>query len=335
MLRRLALVFLTIGALTACDRVMEMTRGAAPIDDSGAYVVLELDMAAAARERLTLASEDMAAALRGATPSIRYTGRGVVGDAARIRLIEPAAAERALQALQPLADVLIFSHDGTGLIEARLTPASIGANKDRLLAESVAVLQRRAEGYRLSVERSGDARIIVRSAGAAFPEEARAALTTNAQLTFHLVREVSPEEAAAGRVPPGTMVVQPYPGVGSAIEVVAERPSINGARLETARASTDPYTGEFVLTFTLDREGTRQFCRITTERTNQRFAVLLDNQVLTAPTINEPICGGSGQIAGNFTAQSASDFVTMLSAGGLPAPVTIVAEGVGPLPATP
>ena len=307
-----------------------MTRGAAPIDDSGAYVLLELDTSAATRERLTLASEEMAEALRGATPSIRYTGRGVVGDAARVRLIEPAAGERALQALQPLAGVLVFSHDGTGLIEARLTPASISATNEVLLAESVAVLQRRAAGYRLSVVPSGDARIIVRSASAVFPVEARAALTTNAQLTFHLVREVSPAEAAAGRVPPGTMVVQPYPGVGDAAEVVAGRPSITGARLESAQASTDQYTGEFVLAFNLDREGTRQFCRITTERTNQRFAILLDNQVLTAPTINEPICGGSGQISGNFTAQSVADLATMLRAGGLPAPVTIVAEGVGP-----
>ena len=59
---------------------------------------------------------------------------------------------------------------------------------------------------------------------------------------------------------------------------------------------------------------------------NQRFAILLDNQVLTAPTINEPICGGSGQISGNFTAESASELAVMLRAGALPAPLTVIEQ---------
>ena len=73
--------------------------------------------------------------------------------------------------------------------------------------------------------------------------------------------------------------------------------------------------------FRLDSEGARLFCRITRQHTNDRFAILLDNQVLTAPTINEPICGGSGQISGNFTPQSASELALMLNAGALPTPL--------------
>ena len=73
-------------------------------------------------------------------------------------------------------------------------------------------------------------------------------------------------------------------------------------------------------------EGSRIFCRITREHTGDRFAILLDGQVLTAPRINEPICGGSGQISGNFTAETANELAVMLRAGALPAPLTVIDE---------
>jgi protein-export membrane protein SecD len=147
-----------------------------------------------------------------------------------------------------------------------------------------------------------------------------------ALMTFHMVREVSPEEAASGRLPPGTMLVQPYPQSNGSQEVVERRPRFTGERLTRANPSTDPQTAEFVLSFALDSEGSRLFCRITREHTNDRFAILLDNQVLTAPRINEPICGGTGQISGNFSAESANNLAVMLRAGALPAPLSVIDE---------
>jgi preprotein translocase subunit SecD len=98
--------------------------------------------------------------------------------------------------------------------------------------------------------------------------------------------------------------------------------------LDRANPSTDAQTGEWVLAFALDREGARLFCRITRDNVGERFAILLDNRVLTAPRINEPICGGSGQISGNFTAQSASELAIMLNAGALPAPLILIDERI-------
>jgi preprotein translocase subunit SecD len=331
MLRRVAFVLLMTATLAACDRLMEAARGAAaPIDDSGAYLVLELDTSAVVRDQLERASENMASALRDASPSIRYAGRGVLGDAARIRLVDPADLPRARQALQSLTNALVLSYDATGLIEGRLTPAALDSGAGVLVSESINVLQRRSSGHRVSIEPIGSHRIIVRSAGPALPADARAALTTTAQLSFHLVHEISPEEAAGGRIPRGAMVVQPYPGVGYNAEVVATRPSITGARLSRVRAQTDQYTGELVLAFELDNEGREQFCAITRQHINERFAILVDNQVMTAPRINEPICGGSGQISGNFTRESVNRLAASLDGGGLPVAIIVVAEGVGP-----
>jgi protein-export membrane protein SecD len=108
--------------------------------------------------------------------------------------------------------------------------------------------------------------------------------------------------------------------------VVERRPRLTGEHLTRANPSTDPQTAEFVLSFQLDSQGRTIFCRITRDYVNQRFAILLDNQVLTAPRINEPICGGSGQISGNFTPESANELALMLRAGALPAPLTVIEE---------
>jgi len=302
----------------------------------GSQLLLEVDVPTLQRAQLDNTADSMASALRDATPAIRYTGRGVVGDAARIRLIDPADMQRAMQVLRPLArnaqsatENLTFSEGGEGLIEARLTPAHVRELSRQAAQQSIEVIRRRIDPdgtAEIAIARQGDDRIAVQAPGVTDPEQLRSRIGQTALMTFHLVREVSQEEAASGRLPPGTMVVQPYPGVSDRAEVVERRARLTGEHVTDANPSTDGQTNEFVLSFRMDSEGTRIFCRITREYVNQRFAILLDNQVLTAPTINEPICGGSGQISGNFTAQSATELAVMLRAGALPAPLTVIEQ---------
>jgi protein-export membrane protein SecD len=86
-----------------------------------------------------------------------------------------------------------------------------------------------------------------------------------------------------------------------------------------------------VANFTLDSVGTRRFADVSTANTGKRFAIVLDDKVISAPVIREPITGGRGQISGNFTAKSAQDLAVLLRAGALPAPLTVVEErSVGP-----
>ena len=305
----------------------------------GSQLLLEVDVNTLRRQQLDNVADQMAAALRDAEPAIRYTGRGVVGEAARVRLIDPTQMDRARQALRPLQrsntntssnDILVFSQGEGGLIEARMTPASLRDLSRQAAQQSIEVIRRRIDPdgtAEISISRQGDNRIAVQAPGVTDPEQLRSRIGQTALMTFHLVREVSPEEAAAGRLPPGTMLAQPYPEINDrGPEVVERRPRLTGERLTNANPSTDQQTAEFVLTFEFDSQGSLIFCRITREYVNQRFAILLDNQVLTAPTINEPICGGRGQISGNFTAQSATDLAVMLRAGALPAPLTVIEQ---------
>lgn len=176
----------------------------------------------------------------------------------------------------------------------------------------------------IDVTRQPDHRILIRAEGGEDLDAIRRHIGVVGQLTFNLVRE----HDLGDDLPADAMLAQPYPGIGDSAVAVDRSPRLIGARLAQVNPTTDPLTNEFVLAFRFDTEGARMFCQITRDHVGERFAVLLDNQVLTAPRINEAICGGSGQISGGFTAQSANDLAAVLRAGALPAPLILVEEGV-------
>ena len=307
----------------------------------GVHLLLEVDTATLQRQHLDNIADQMGAALRDASPTIRFTGRGVLGDAGRVRVTDPQDLERARRALREIArsptsqnEILNFTEGADGLIEARMTPAHLRELVRQAAQQSIEVIRRRVDPTgtsEVTIMRQGDDRIVVQAPGLADPEELKNRIGQTALMTFHMVRQLDEADAAAGRIPAGAMYVQPYPGIGDQPELVERRPRFTGERLTRANPSTDGQTGEIVLSFQLDSQGTRLFCTITRQFTGQRFAILLDNQVLTAPRINEPICGGSGQISGNFNAKSASDLAVMLRAGALPAPLSVIEErAVGP-----
>lgn len=106
---------------------------------------------------------------------------------------------------------------------------------------------------------------------------------------------------------------------------------VAGEDLTDAQASFDQQNREPVVSFRFNTRGAQQFGRVTQENVGRPFAIVLDNKVISAPNIREPILGGSGQISGNFTTQSANDLALLLRSGALPAPMTVVEERtVGP-----
>jgi protein-export membrane protein SecD len=302
----------------------------------GSQLLLEVDVESLRRQQLENIQDQMLSELRNAEPRINASRGGIADGAAIVRLNDASTSRDALRVLRAIAvsptggdDIIDFDSSDDGLIQARITDAYLGQLSRAAAQQSIEIIRRRIDPdgvAEVNIQRQGDRRIVVQAPGVSDPQLLKDRIGQTAQMTFHMVREVRPEDAALGRVPPGAMIVQPFPGLGGAPDVVQRRPEFTGERLRNARPSTDGNTGEFVLAFTLDSQGSRIFCRITREHTGERFAILLDNQVLTAPTINEPICGGSGQISGNFNAASASELALMLNAGALPAPLSIIEE---------
>jgi preprotein translocase subunit SecD len=161
------------------------------------------------------------------------------------------------------------------------------------------------------------------------PTRLKELLGKTAKMEFRMVDEAVPPDAAAkGAIPPDDEIL---PEVGGQKLVIKKQILVSGGDLSDAQTSFDQRTSEPVVSFKFNSAGARKFAQATTENVGQRFAIVLDNQVISAPVIREPIIGGQGQISGSFTVQSANDLAILLRAGALPAPLTVIEERtVGP-----
>jgi len=136
------------------------------------------------------------------------------------------------------------------------------------------------------------------------------------------------EQAKKGVVPIGDELLpmdKPQPGQPDAI-VVEKRVMVGGDRLTDAAGTFSQQTGGAIVDFKFDSVGAREFGDVTRQNVGRRFAIVLDHKVIEAPSIREPILGGSGMIEGGFTIQSASDLAALLRAGALPAPLKVIEQ---------
>ena len=210
-----------------------------------------------------------------------------------------------------------------------LTPsdAAIGEHVRQAVDQSIEIIKRRVNELGLpepNVRSEGLNRILVHVAGVQDPTHLKEVLTRTAKLEFRLFdQSMSVEQAIATQTPPNSEILSSWRGDKFLIE---KRALISGADIVDAQPSFDQRTNEPVVSFRFNSSGARKFAEATQQNVGKPFAIVLDNQVVSAPVIQEPILGGSGQITGNFTVQQANDLSILLRAGALPAPLTVVEE---------
>jgi preprotein translocase subunit SecD len=301
----------------------------------GSYLLLEVDVAAAQRERLNSITDNVRNALRDA--NIGYTGLSVEGDAIVFTIREPDRIEAARQALRKIdPDLTVdIGPDGSGTM--RFSTVATEARRRQAVDQSIEIIRRRIDETGTkepTIQREGADRILVQLPGVDNPEHVKALLGRTAKLTFQLVdTTVSLEDARRGRLPPGDEILPAEEGragrAGPAAYVVRKRVMVGGDTLVDAQPTFQ--NNEPVVSFRFDAAGAKRFGDATRDNVGKPFAIVLDNKVISAPVIREPILGGSGIISGSFTVQSASDLALLLRAGALPAPITILEERtVGP-----
>ena len=312
----------------------------------GSYLLLEIDTPALVQSRLEKIVNDMETALADAPGDpIDFEIIGADGETAAIRLLEPSDQTRALEALEGIVTQvaaggfgattpdIAFTTTPDGVIEGRITERALELLRRQAIGEAIEVIRRRIDPTgtsEVSITRQGEDRINVQAPGMNDPELLKQRIGQTAALTFHEVdSRVSPQDIAEGRpLPMGTIAL---PSQDGGMEAVRARPRMEGGNLTSARSGQNPENGGWVVNFRLDSEGTQIFRRYTIENVGQRFAIVLDGLVLSAPTIQEPIVGGSGQISGNFTAEQVAELSLLLRAGALPAPLEVIEQrSVGP-----
>lgn len=299
----------------------------------GSYLMLEVDTAALRTERLTNLVEDVRTTLR--EEQIVFSDLGQVNGQVTVRITDPAQLNTAQNLLRtrigsvlPGAaggrDVTVRADDG--VIRIALVQEALNAEASKAVEQSMEIIRRRVDelGTREpSISRQGVNRIVVQAAGESDPERLKEIIGQTAKLTFQMVDEsVTLQEAMAGRVPPGSELLPSEDGLTPSV-LVKKRAVVTGEMLTDAQQVFDQQSGQPVVSFRFNSQGARRFGDATAQNLGKRFAIVLDGKVISAPVIQSAITGGSGQISGSFTPESANDLAVLLRAGALPAPLKV------------
>ncbi len=310
----------------------------------GSHILLEVDSNSVKKDKLEQVRDDARRTLREA--KVPYTGLAAKGDSVEVRISSEADIAKALTKLRELAQPLTglagtsgqrtldVSDAGGGLIRMTVPPGAINERVRQAVEQSIQIIEKRVNELGTVeplIQRQGNDRILVQVPGLQDPTRLKEILGKTAKMDFRMVDTTVPaDQALQGRTPPDAEVLksaeatkQPY--------VVKKQVLVSGGDLTDAQPGFDQRSGEPIVSFRFNTSGARKFAQATVENVGQPFAIVLDNEVISAPVIREAITQGSGQISGSFTVQGANDLAILLRAGALPAPLTIIEERtVGP-----
>lgn len=221
-------------------------------------------------------------------------------------------------------------------IEIAMTPEARRYYADEAVRDSIEVVRRRidpAGNKEVLIAPQGVDRIVVQVPGDNDPEALKDLINRTGQLSFHRHDPtVNLQDASAGLLPPGRVFL-PFAaleGSGRPGLVLYEDAEVTGDMVQTASAGPNSDGGGFQINFAFDNRGARRFADYTRNNVGAVFAIVLDEEIISAPTIQTPITQGSGRITGNFTAQEAAETSLLIRSGALPAELqTIEQRSVG------
>ena len=293
----------------------------------GSYVLFEVEIETAIEERLQSVADEIRRSLRQA--KIQYTGLAVEQEGVSFQLRDPTRSDEAREAIDETVQGFLVDRSA-GSFRLTFEQNALRELKTNILEQSIEVVRRRIDetGTREpSIQRQGERRILVQLPGVDNPQQIIDIIGKTAKLTFRFVNENA--DPYSGRVPPGTEILE-SDEEGTAGQprryAVLKRTMVSGENLVDAQATFQD--GQPVVSFRFDAVGARRFGDATRQNVGRLFAIVLDNRVISAPVINEPIPGGTGIISGRFTVQEVQDLALLLRAGALPAPMTDLEQRV-------
>jgi preprotein translocase subunit SecD len=312
----------------------------------GSHILLEVDTNAVRKEKVEALRDDVRRVVRenrlGSPAAVTIRGTSV-----EFRIREGADPQLALTKLrdlsQPLGGILGGTGQrsvevvdaGGGLFRLTVTEPALVERIRQSVEQSIQILEKRVNELGTvepSIQRQGIDRVLVQVPGLQDPSRLKELIGKTAKLTFRLVDLSMPvEQALQGRPPADSEVLYGSRAENRQPYLIEKRVIVAGEDLTDAQPGFDQRTSEPIVSFRFNTNGARRFAQVTQENVGRPFAIILDNEVISAPVIREPILGGSGQISGSFTVQAANDLAILLRAGALPAPLTIIEERtVGP-----
>jgi preprotein translocase subunit SecD len=307
----------------------------------GAHLLAEVQVADVYKDRIDLLWPEVRDALRAERDTVGAVRRQPSDDGVlKVRIANAAGMPRALEIVRGLATpVTTLTGVGQSDIEVtaegedivvQLSEAERAATDTRTIQQSLEIIRRRVDevGTREpTIQRQGADRILIQVPGIGSAAELKALIGTTARLTFNPVvgRTTDPDT-----VPGPRNVLLPSADEEGVFYVIEQQAVVSGEELVDAQPAFDQ-NGRPAVNFRFNPTGARAFGDYTAANIGQPFAIVLDNEVISAPTIQSAIPGGSGIITGNFTVEESTDLAVLLRAGALPAGLTFLEERtIGP-----
>ena len=315
----------------------------------GVYLLMEINPEDVVENRLRVFSADVAEALRSPANDRVYGVAEVEEDRLVVTLarnrLEADSMDKALERIRRVNTPVEGAIGGQRTYEVRragetrieilLTDAARSAFVRDAQSKTLQIVRRRIDpdGVRdINPVPQGDNRIILEVPGEPDPTRIKDVLSQAGELTFSLVDDTPSriqQTLATGRAPTGWRLL--YDINTNEPLLINNTPVVTGADVATASQGFDPDDNSPAVNFRLNGVGQDRFSRTTQENVGRRFAIVLDERVMSAPNIREPIYGGSVQITGSFSMEEALDLAAIIEAGELPAPLNFIEERtVGP-----
>src|SRR5437763_16021301 len=300
----------------------------------GSHLLLEADAQDALKQRLQAKEDEVATELRR-DPQINVGDISTAGGRLSFLVRDPTQVDAAVERMRKLSTPVALTGnrdwdvqvvDSTRIV---LTPTPEGTTQALKDAMSVArdVVRRRIDPggtKEITVVTEGGNRILVEVPGVQDPEQLKKLIGQTARLEFKLVDlSANPQDVQQGRAPPGSQVLPMMEGGG---DIAGQRRGMGSGDPPNDAQQCIAHARRPDINIKFNTAGARRVGRATQENVGKPFAIILDDKVLSAPNINEPILGGNAQIAGSFTVQSANDLAISLKSGKLPVKLNFIEE---------
>jgi len=326
----------------------------------GAHFLLEADLRSVFNERLNNLSDTMRGELRKNQVAFREVTVDP-GGAIVVTLRDESQRAKAIEAIRAVDSGLVVSGQGD-TIRIAYSDQDLFRKKKEVVDQSIEILRRRVDEtgtIEPTIVRQGDDRILLQVPGIKDTTDLKRKINQTAKLTFHLVNEdIAAQGAIPTTMPPSTFLVPTREGMQelrrinpkAAEEINAANPRltpeqicrrfqpqcipvlkrvvVGGEDLDDAKATFENQQqgGRPIISFAFNGAGGRAFCNATRANIGKRLAIMLDNEVISAPVVQSAICGGGGIITGSFTTQQTQEQSLLLRSGALPATLTIIEE---------
>ncbi|MEM6649643.1 MAG: protein translocase subunit SecD [Pseudomonadota bacterium] len=305
----------------------------------GSYLLLEVDTDQVLQDRIESLQADVRRTLRTADGGRIAFGRlGLAENRLTVPITNESDYDRALKELRALSrplgglgglggagrDYSVKASDGQ-TVQIELTEEAQKFYADSAVSDSIEVIRRRIDSMGTtepSIQRQGINRLVVQVPGDSDSEGLKSVINRTGRLSFHMVDQTADPNAP---VPPRRLRLPLVEQPGAELTIF-ETADVTGDMVTDASASPNSDGGGFQVNFAFDSRGSRRFREVTTENVGRSFAIVLDNEIISAPRIISPITGGSGRITGDFPPAEAAELAVLIRSGALPAELTTIEQ---------